>query len=172
MTKTAFLRSWATQLTIGAFLLMAGTGLMLFFEFEDGLTAVVHQWLSWFFLIGAGAHIFVNFKPFKSRLKSRWGVAFTTIFAAVFVLSCFSWGMITGPQLERPIEEALVFAPLSALAAVTKNQPDVIIAKLAGQGIVATPEQSIYDVVKKTGIDENILLGIIFLPGGETLAAK
>ena len=172
MTKMAFLRSWATQLTIGAFLLMAGTGLMLFFEFEDGLTAVVHQWFSWFFLIGAGAHIFVNFKPFKSRLKSRSGTIFAAGFGIVLVLSCFSWGLITGPQLERPIEEALVFAPLSALAAVIGNHPDVIIAKLAGQGIAATPEQSIYKVAEKTGIDENILLGIIFLPDRKTLAAK
>ncbi|WP_085620426.1 hypothetical protein [Thalassospira alkalitolerans] len=163
MQKFLSLRSWATQLTIGSFLLMSGTGILLFFEFEEGLTAVVHQWLSWFFVIGAVAHIVINFRPFKNRLKSGWGKACVVVFGVAFMASCFSWGMVTGPQLERPIEEALVYAPLSALAAVSQISSDDLIRKLAGHGVTASSNQSIYDLSIRSGVDENELLGFVFL---------
>lgn len=40
-------RRWATKLTIGSFLLMAGTGILMFFELDQGVVLVVHQWSSW-----------------------------------------------------------------------------------------------------------------------------
>src|SRR4029450_10400711 len=46
-------RPWATKLIIGAFLLMAVTGVLMFFELEHGFVVVVHQWASWILLIGA-----------------------------------------------------------------------------------------------------------------------
>lgn len=36
MFKSASLRSWATQLTIGTFVLMAGTGVLMFFDVVPG----------------------------------------------------------------------------------------------------------------------------------------
>ena len=40
MSKPFPLRSWATRVTMGSFLLMAGTGVLMFFELDGGLTAV------------------------------------------------------------------------------------------------------------------------------------
>ncbi|MDQ0325845.1 hypothetical protein J2R99_001694 [Rhodopseudomonas julia] len=164
MAKSVRLRTWATPLTIGSFLLMAATGVLMFFEFDRGLTVVVHQWFSWFFVIGAGGHIVANQRPFLNHLKSRWGEVSVAVFAAVLVASLFSWGMITGPQLERPIERALVDASLSSLAAVTGTETPSLLDKLATHGIAAEAEQSIHDLATQSGVDENRLLGLIFLP--------
>ncbi len=155
-------RSWATPLTIGSFLLMAGTGVMMFFEWERGLMTVVHQWFSWFFVAGAIGHIVANIKPFKSHLKARWGRYSIAVFMIVLIASVFSWGQITGPQLERPIEQALIYAPLSALADVTGQSYAELIAKLREKGIEAEANQSVADLARLHDIDENRALAIIF----------
>lgn len=158
------LRNWSTPLTIGSFILMSATGILMFFEQESlGIITIVHQWFSWLFLLGSAGHIAANFYPFKKHLKTPWGKITALSFISVFVLSLFSWGLVTGPQLERPIELALVDAPLSALADVIRMPQANLIEKLKSQGISATPQHSIRDVVEQTQIDENILLGIIFL---------
>lgn len=72
MAKPATVRTWATPLTIGAFLLMAATGILMFFGWNTGLTTVAHQWLSWFFLLSAGGHIAANWRPFRNHLKTGW----------------------------------------------------------------------------------------------------
>ena len=158
------LRVWATPLTIGSSLLMAGTGVLMFFEWDRGVTVVVHQWFSWLFLTGVTAHVAVNARPFASHLQTRWGKASVATFVMVLAASFVSWGTITGPELERPIEQALVAAPLSALASVIKTDPEVLMRRLRAHGVSATREQSIRDVSVESAVGENRLLAIVYLP--------
>ena len=39
-------RKWATPLTIGAFFLMAATGILMFFHIDRGIISGAHEWLS------------------------------------------------------------------------------------------------------------------------------
>lgn len=156
------LRSWATPLTIGSFLLISATGILMFFEWERGLMTVAHQWLSWLLVIAVAGHIVVNLRPLKSHLRSRWGKASVAVFAAILAASASSWGMITGPQIKRPIEQALVDAPLSALAGVTRTPPQTVVERLGARGIAAGPDQSIGAIAQASGVDENRLLAIVF----------
>ncbi len=158
------LRTWATPLTIGAFVLMAGTGVAMFFEWNYGLTTVVHQWFSWLFLLGAVGHIVANFRPLRNHLKSRWGKVSVTLFMGVLAASFFSWGRITGPQLKGPIEQALVHAPLWALAGATHAEPEALVARLKAHGIAAGSEQTIGELSRTNSVGENRLLAIVFLP--------
>lgn len=82
------------------------------------------------------------------------------MFALVFLASFSSWGLITGPQLKRPIEEALVVAPLSALAAITRSPPQTLLARFAAHGIAARASQSLHELAAQTQVDENELLAI------------
>lgn len=161
--STAHLRTWATPLTIGAFLLMGATGVLMFFEVDGGLTTVIHQWFSWAFLFGATAHIVVHLRSFTHHLRGRWGGVSAAVFLAVFVASCFSWGLITGPQLRRPVEGALADAPLASLASVTRTDPDVLLQRLQAHGIRARADESINQLAGETGISENRLLSLVFL---------
>jgi len=136
----------------------------MFFEQESlGLITVVHQWFSLLLIFGIGGHIVANVKPFKNHLKAFWGITSVVGFTLVLIASFFSWGLITGPQLERPIEHALGEAPLSALASVVATDPDALIRKLREHGIDASIDQSINELVVLHDIDENELLGIVFL---------
>jgi hypothetical protein len=163
VTKPIQLRSWATPLTMGAFLLMSATGALMFFGWDRALTAEAHKWFSLFFLLGAGGHITANVLPSLNHVKSRWGKTSIAVFTIVLAASFFSWGLITGPQLERPIKRTLVDAPLSALAAVTDTAPDALLLNLKAHGIVATGQQSVHDLSAEYHVDENRLLAIVFL---------
>jgi hypothetical protein len=59
-------REWITPLTMGAFVLSAITGVLLFFKMKLGYVKLVHEWLSWLFIISAVIHIFVNRKALIS----------------------------------------------------------------------------------------------------------
>ncbi|MCG8276944.1 DUF4405 domain-containing protein [Stenotrophomonas sp. NLF4-10] len=69
--KPFTLRTWSTPLTIGSFILMAVTGVLMFFDVVPGYLAFAHEWFSWFFLVGAGGHIAVNFRPLVRHLQSN-----------------------------------------------------------------------------------------------------
>ena len=158
------LRSWATPLTIGSFFLMTVTGILMFFDVVPGYITFAHEWFSWFFVVGSGAHIAVNFRPFKNQLGSKRGRFYAGAFSAVLIVSFFSWGRITGPQLKWPLMHALVDAPISALAHLKRLDPADLIGKLERHGIKAEPGQSLAEVAKKHDADEIHLLGILFLP--------
>lgn len=164
MAKPATVRSWATPLTISAFLLMAATGILMFFDWDTGLTAVAHEWLSWFFLLGASGHIVANWRPLRNHLKTRRGYVSLLCFAALLAASLFTWGQVTGPQLERPIMTALVDAPLSSLAGVAGMTPDDMVRRFNAHGIAADQTRSIRELSIQHHVGINRLLGFVFRP--------
>lgn len=162
--KGISLRTWATPLTIGSFILMTVTGILMFFDVVPGFITFAHEWFSWIFVIGSVAHIAVNLRPFKNHLKSNWGRACVVVFSVALVASAFSWGRITIPQLKWPITDALVNAPITALAQVKRTEPDAMLRKLEMHGFKGNPEQSIMELAAEHETDAFHLLGIIFLP--------
>ena len=157
------LRTWSTPLTIGSFILMAVTGVLMFFDVVPGYLVFAHEWFSWFFLIGAGGHIALNFRPLARHLQSNWGRASVAIFTIILVVSAFSFGRITAPQLKWPISNALIEAPLSALADVTRTDPAELLAKLKAHGVTATPDQNIKELADAHDMDEFHILGLVIL---------
>ena len=136
---------------------------MMFFELDRGLVVVIHQWFSLLFLAGAAGHVTANIRPFKNHLRSAWGRASGLLCALIFALSLASWGMITGPQLKRPIEHALVGAPLPSLAGIVRTTPDALVARLEKHGVKADAERSVRELATASGVGGNRLLGIVFL---------
>jgi len=161
--KSFNLRTWSTPLTIGSFILMAVSGVLMFFDVVPGYVSFAHEWFSWLFLVGAGGHIAVNFRAMAKHLKSNRGRASVAIFALALVVSMFSFGHITAPQLKWPISNALVEAPLSALAGVTRTDSGELVSRLAKHGIRATPEQNVKNLAEKHDVDEFHILGLVFL---------
>ena len=51
-------REWATPITIGAFLLSAVTGVLLFFHLDSGLNKLAHEWLSWVLLAAVAFDVY------------------------------------------------------------------------------------------------------------------
>ena len=49
-------RDWITPITMGAFGLLAVTGVLMFFHLDSGLNEAAHEWLSWVLLGGVALH--------------------------------------------------------------------------------------------------------------------
>lgn len=158
------LRTWATPLTIGSFILMTATGILMFFDIVPGFITFAHEWFSWVFVAGSVAHIAVNLRPFKNHLKSNWGRASVAFFALALIASGFSWGRITLPQLKWTILESLANAPISALAEIKGVDPELLLRKLEEQGCHGRRDQSVMEISKECGVDVQHLIGIVFLP--------
>jgi hypothetical protein len=161
LRPTIPVRVWATPLTIAAFILMAVTGVLMFFGWRRGLTSEVHEWFSWLFLAGAFGHIFANIRPFTSHLKSRWGrisIAATVVLLTVCILP------FHGPhQLRGVVQQSVRDAPLSTLASLANVAPEDLQNRLKAHGISATMNQSVRQLADQNRYDENRLLAMVFM---------
>lgn len=157
------LRTWSTPVTMGSFLLMSASGVLMFFDVVPGYVSFAHEWASWLFLLGAGGHAVVHLRPLAKHLKATWGWASVALCTAVLAVSMFSFGRITAPQLKWPIAEALVEAPLSVLADLTRTDRAVLLARLQAHGIAATADQSIQQLAATQAVDEFHVLGLVIL---------
>ena len=161
--KSIPIRAWATPLTIGSFLLMATTGVLMFFGVRGGLISEVHEWFSWLFLAGAVAHLVVNVRPLTLHLKSRWGRISIAAAVVVLAVAVFPSGVRTGHQVRHAVEQAVVDAPLSTLASLANVSPPDLENRLKAHGVTATLNQSLRDLSDQNGMDEHALLGIVFM---------
>ena len=63
------LRSWATPLVIGSFLIMGVSGVLMFFHLNTTLMKGVHEWAGWALLLGVVAHVVLNWRAFSTYFK-------------------------------------------------------------------------------------------------------
>jgi hypothetical protein len=141
LTEMNVNRDWVTPITMGAFALMAVTGVLMFFGLKPGLTGAAHEWLSWAFLAGVGGHVTANFMAFKRHLTSARARMIVGGFAAVLLLALAAAQFLPKkpekePGWATPVR-ALSAAPLTVLAQVAQVSPDVLKARITATGVTA-----------------------------------
>jgi hypothetical protein len=127
-------RDWITPITMGAFGLLATTGVLMFFHIDSGLNETAHEWLSWVLLGGVALHAAVNWTGVRRHLAAWRGRAAVGVFAAVLALSFVPLGGKGEPPFLPPMR-ALAAAPLSVLAQVAKVTPEQMRERLQRQGL-------------------------------------
>jgi hypothetical protein len=140
-------REWTTPITAGAFLLLAVTGVFMFFHAAPRLAKEAHEWLSWGFLAVVAVHLVVNFSAFKKYVLQRKGQLLLGVFILI-LLVCFSpLGGSSEPPFAVPIR-ALAKAPLTVVAQVAESSPEQLIARLQKKGLVVqSAQQSVRELV-------------------------
>lgn len=129
-----------TPLTLGAFLLSAVTGVLLFFHLDSGANKLVHEWLSWLLLLGAALHITIHAGAIKCYLQSKPGLLIVSACLLLLALSFLPISSGAGkPPFARPIT-ALANAPLATLAEVANITPEELNARLSRAGLTPSPE--------------------------------
>jgi hypothetical protein len=145
-------REWATPLTIGTFVLMAVTGILMFFHLDRGMNKVAHEWLGWAMVIAVVLHVVVNFPAFRRHLYFTTARVLIGVFVLILALSFFHnpfAGKNNNPEpaFAAPVH-ALARAPLSTLAQVSGLSSEALMARLKTLGVAATSEQqSLQDLV-------------------------
>jgi hypothetical protein len=144
------LRSWVTPITIGSFLLLGVTGLLMFFKVRGGLIVVAHEWLSPIFVGGACLHIFLNWKAVRATLSRARGLIIVGLFLALLAFS------VAPPRdaaeharehghgqevIGRRAAELLLQARLSTVAELTGRTPQQVRDHLGHHGVAVTSDE-------------------------------
>lgn len=127
-------RDWVTPITMGAFGLLAVTGVLMFFHLDTGLNETAHEWLSWALIAGVALHAVVNWAGVKRHLAGWRGRTAVGVFALLLAGSFLSVGAKKEPPFVPPLR-ALADAPLPVLAQVAKTSPDELRARLQRAGV-------------------------------------
>lgn len=161
------LRSWATPLTIGAFLLMAVTGGMMFFHLETPLGKVAHEWLGWALVVAVGAHVWLNRRAFSTYFKRS--AALGIMGGAVIVLAA-TFVVPLGDSESVPVRQvlgSLTHAPISTLAVLAGRQEAELLSALSVTHPGVTADQTLTDLA---GASPEAAVGLLAQVYGQALA--
>lgn len=155
MSEFFRLRTWAGALTIGSFVVVGTTGILMFFHLNTGLMKLAHEWLGWVMVVGAVAHVAVNWKAFLSYFRKPAGIAIIALLAVLGVVSAFpgaGGGMGGQHPLMGPFT-ALEQSSLAVVAQVAKSSPEALLENLRARGWqVRDEEQTIREIASDNGV--------------------
>jgi hypothetical protein len=129
-------REWITPLTAGAFLLVAVTGVLMFFHVDRGLNKVAHEWLGWALVAAVALHVTTNARALRKHLEKRPGQVLVALFVLLLGASFFSAPGEEGgggPPFAAPVG-ALAGAPMATLADVAGLTEDEVRTRLRDAG--------------------------------------
>lgn len=156
-------RSWATPLTAGSFIVLAVTGLLMFFHLDRGLNHLAHEWIGWLLVVGVACHVAANFFGIKKHLAGNIGKAVVIAFMLILALSFVQpEEQKRPPGWAQPVK-ALSFMPINELAIVANMSVDEIRDRLTEAGLNPTSDQqSIKDLVGHNLRKQLEVLNVIF----------
>ncbi|MEJ1240525.1 DUF4405 domain-containing protein [Chryseolinea sp. T2] len=103
-------RKYITPLIALIFVVVATTGILMFFHFFDGYTEVVHELLGISFVACAGFHVMVNWPALKTHFGKN------VFFPALIIVLGLSISIVTLERVNVPIDivimEKLIKAPI------------------------------------------------------------
>jgi peptidoglycan/LPS O-acetylase OafA/YrhL len=143
-------RDWATPMTMGAFVLMAVTGILMFFHLDSGLNKEAHEWLGWAMVAGVALHSVANWSALSRHLGRRSAQAIIGLFALVLVGSFFVQPDKDGDSPAKLAISAVMAAPLSQVAGLSGQSPQALSDKLTQAGFkVTSTDQSLAQIAGK-----------------------
>ncbi len=143
-------RDWATPITIGAFLLMAVTGILMFFHLDTGLNKEAHEWLGWAMVAGVALHSVANWSALSRHLGRRSAQATVGLFALLLAGSFFIQPDKNDGSPAKLAISTMLAAPLSQVAGLNGQSPQALSDKLTQAGFkVSSTEQSLAQIAGK-----------------------
>lgn len=140
-------RDFATSLTIGTFLLMAVTGVLMFFHLDTGVNKLAHEWIGLVMVFGVLLHLTANMISFKRYFRVWQGRALMGLFAVGLAIS-FLPIQGGGKPPFVPVIEGLSSRPLAELAVFSGDDRLQQVLREAGLEM-ASDEQTLRDLTGK-----------------------
>lgn len=157
------LRSWATPLIIGSFLVMGASGVLMFFHAETALMKVVHEWAGWLMVVGAAAHLALNWRAFTTYFRRPLASGIMGASALVLALTFLPLsGPDAGGDFTRTAMMALSGGEIGTLAELAGTDTDTVLAELGAAGIAARAQDTPRSLSSGDRETEMTILGTIF----------
>lgn len=135
---TGNLRSWATPLIIGSYLITGISGVMLFFHLGESLIKEAHEWIGMLFAIGATLHITSHWTPFKryfTRPLAVSVIAVSLVAGTTFIVGAAGE---EGGSPVRAVMHTIEQAPLATVAQLQQRDERELVTLLEGAGYEVT----------------------------------
>jgi len=165
------LRSYVTPITIGSFLLLGVTGLLMFFKVRGALIIVAHEWLSPIFVVGACLHIWLNWGAVRANLSRVRGIIIVGLFAALLAFSVAPCKEAEEHAREhghgqevisRKAAEILLRARISTAAELTGRTPRQMRDSLVRHGVyVPSDEVTLMDAARQSQVSPACVLDAV-----------
>jgi hypothetical protein len=157
------LRTWAGPVTIGSFVAVAFTGILMFFHLNTGLMKLAHEWMSWLLVLGVIAHLIVNWKPFLRYFTRPAAIGIMMVLFLLGALSALPQGRSGGHR--HPLAGAFMALEESSLhvvAQVVKRPSDSLLKELQARNVrVRDAEQTIREIAAENNVRSMDILGPI-----------
>ncbi|WP_406648609.1 DUF4405 domain-containing protein [Aliisedimentitalea scapharcae] len=150
------LRSWATPLTVGSFLIMGATGVLMFFHIETGLNGFIHEWAGWAMVAGVGAHLAMNWRAFKIYFKRPLAKGIMGVSAVVLLASFVP--VSSGGSPVQVVMQAIGQADVETVIALSGQELETGLARLADAGFSTQADTRVQEL---TGGDRGQQMQII-----------
>lgn len=151
-----FNRNYITPFITLVFLVVAISGLLMFFHLFDGYTEVVHELLGVGFVIVAVFHILVNWKPLKIHFGKK--IFLPAAVAVLLIAFTFIILEIDDPPIDLVIMEKIVKAPIpDAFKALNIDQAEAV-QVLKSNGILIGNAKTIEEIwINNEASPENVI---------------
>lgn len=164
---SGFINKYATAATATLFLVVAGSGLAMFFHVGEDLVKEMHEWLSVVMITAVAVHIYKNWKPLVTYVRRRTilaPLALTVIAAAAFIVPA---AMSGGEDPRRQIFQALQNAKLTAVGEMLDVAPDELADKLKTRGfVIASNDQRLSEIAQASNKPPMAAVMTVFGGGG------
>ncbi|KPN63232.1 protein of unknown function [Aliiroseovarius crassostreae] len=160
------LRQWATPLTVGSFLVMGVTGMLMFFRMNTFLGKVIHEWAGWMMLIGVGAHILLNWRALTTYFKRPLAMWIMSVGAALTLATLLPVGGTNGPPI-RSVVMAVAQADEATLMALSGHDLQEGRTLLSEAGVDLQPGQSLADATDGDFGLQSAALSALFASGDD-----
>lgn len=141
------------------FLVVAISGLLMFFHLFDGYTEVVHEILGLFFVVCAIFHIILNWKALKIHFKK--GVFLPALFGVVTVSAILIVSERMYPPVDLQMMERIVKAPVGDAFRALDINYDKASAKLKEKGILIEKATTIKEIWLNNNSDPEEVIDLI-----------
>ena len=142
---------FATPLTTGFFVVSMVSGVALFFHWAPALFHSMHEWLSVVLLVPFALHMWKNWGPLMGYIKRK--SLYLPLLLSVLVAVPFVVAGMGSKQEGNPafaVVQLVTKAPLTDSAALFKNTPDELVARLRQRGLTVTSSSDTLSQVAQT----------------------
>ncbi|HVI52477.1 MAG TPA: DUF4405 domain-containing protein [Candidatus Sulfotelmatobacter sp.] len=155
------MREIVTPAATGLFMIVAVSGVALFFHLEQNIFHTAHEWLGLFFVAIGGWHAARHWKSLAGYIGKRPSLsAFTVILAASILFT----GLSAAPAVQggpKSIIVALQKASLGDAAVAFGKSPDQAVALLKTQGVTADESQSVSEIAAASKLQPMNVLAML-----------
>lgn len=145
MTKSQK-RDIATSFTTTTFLVIAITGVMMYFHLFDNFTKSLHEILGLAFVLIVVFHVLFNWASMKNYFGKKIFLISTMVVLAIS--AGFVYNAPSGKSPKGKILESVINAPLELSIVVLGEDKDLAFAKLEESGIKIANSKTISDLSK------------------------